>query len=301
MKTLLVPVTALFWLLAAPAAAQDPATGPSPVDEEPVRSSEAAPEEAPPAEAAAPPLAAAAAPVEAKAAAPAAPAAKKPPIVLDGAETPGDGADATEETAPVPHRLGIEFGMRLLVVDDPSLDPYTASNVVPQAMLALTYTPLSVGPAAFGVATEYDFGRIGGDIRGSKTSLAMHRFAGGLQAEVELWRFQLYARGMAGALHALGSISDSSAGGDLESAAWTWVADASGGVRFRLGSAGPAEDPAISFWLLAEGGYSFAGDMAMAFAPALEDDDPRQVGAVELPPLYPAGGTARFAFTLSFL
>jgi hypothetical protein len=214
--------------------------------------------------------------------------------------SPGEGPDIAAAEPPAPHQLGLEFGMRLLVSDDPGLDPYAETDVVPQALLAMAYTPLSVGPAAFGVVAEYDFGRVEAELRGAESSLAMHRFAGGVQAQIDLWRFQLYARAMPGAIHALGSIADTSAAA-LEAAAWTWLFDASGGVRFLLGSAGPVEDPAVSFWLLAEGGYSLSGAMDMAFTPALDDDDPRQVGAIELPALQPSGGTARFAFTLSFL
>ena len=80
----------------------------------------------------------------------------------------------------------------------------------------------------------------------------------------------------------------------------TWTLDTSAGASLRLGSAGEPDNPAASFWINAELGYSFAGRAEMAYSAELEDDDPRQFGAITLPAVKPAGFMNRLSFGVSF-
>jgi hypothetical protein len=136
---------------------------------------------------------------------------------------------------------------------------------------------------SLGLVAEYDVGRVEDNARGVPSSLVMQRVAGGLQAQLDLWRFQLYARGTPGAIYATAELEDPGIDRALEADGWTWAVDVTGGARFRLASAGPTSAPVVSFWMVAEGGYSFAGDVEMTFAPGVEEDDPRQFGTLSLP------------------
>ncbi|HZO16885.1 MAG TPA: hypothetical protein VFB62_26595 [Polyangiaceae bacterium] len=232
--------------------------------------------------------------------APEPPAPKPKARVVRVAKSEREGADVEDE--PVEerpaHRLGFEFGTRLVVIQDASFDPYAENDLLPQAMIGIGYMPFSIGPAAFGIIGEYDVGTVSADARGVPSSLLLQRMAGGVHAQIELWRFQLYARAMPGAIYAHATLDDDGVDRALASDGWTWVMDVSGGARFRLAS---ADERVVDFWLFGEGGYSLTGDIEMAFAPPVEENDPRSFGQLKLPALHPSGGTARFGFALSFL
>jgi hypothetical protein len=284
------------------ASAQPPAepAGEPPVEEpaEPEPASETAdvdPFERPPEEA--PPQADAS--VAAEPAPPPAPRAK-PLAVAPERQGADDVADEEDAGAGAPHRLVLEFGTRLTVIEGGGFDPYSEGNVLPQALLLAAFVPLHVGPFGFGAAAEYDIGRSEAMARGLHSALTMHRIAAGLHAQAELWRFQLHLRAMAGALHAAASLDAPAMERGLEAANWSWVVDATAGARFRFASAGPERDPAVSFWLLVEAGYSFSGEMDLAMAPPEDDSDPRQFGILQMPALDASGAVTRLAFALSF-
>jgi hypothetical protein len=241
---------------------------------------------------------AATAPPAEVASAPAERAEERVPIAAAPAGLRGD-PDKVETPPPPRHRFGAEIGVRLLVIDDPSFDPYSENDLIGQASVGGAVMAFAVGPFALGLVAEYDIGRKSAMARGDETSLTLHRIAWGASLELRLWRFDLYARLMPAALHAAATLDDPGFDLPLSASGWTWGLDTLGGARFRFASAG---HDAVGFWLLAEVGYAFAGDIDMLFSPDVEEeeDEARRLASIALPALDPSGVTTRVGLALSF-
>ena len=103
------------------------------------------------------------------------------------------------------------------------------------------------------------------------------------------------------ALHLRGSIDDPAIGRPLVSRSWTFGLDTTGGAALRIGTASKSNgNPAVSFWLTGELGYSFAMKTDMVYAPGEDEEDPRTFGEITLPSLRLGGPVGKLAFALSF-
>ncbi len=210
---------------------------------------------------------------------------------------PTERADSPKPARPnTPHHFFLSNGFRGNVITDGGYDPYDADDYLAQASFGATFVPWSIGKLRFGIAAQYDVGEASADARGVPTSAVLHRIAMGPQAQWQPWeRLQLYTRVTAGAVYVDAHIEESV---PLTSGSWTWSVEPNLGAAIRLGSAG--RDADTIFWINAEVGYVFAGHAAMDFGPNLPDDDPRQVGTMQLPDIQPGGFSHRLAFAVSF-
>ncbi|MFP6687427.1 MAG: hypothetical protein VB934_22100 [Polyangiaceae bacterium] len=212
-----------------------------------------------------------------------------------------DGADSTEEALAHDddHRFVGMSGFRGQVITHPGMDPYSTGDFFSQITLGAAFLPLTWGHLKLGVLSQYDMGSVDTDTRGIPASLSIHRIGAGPYAQVSLGdRWRLSSRVIPGANYLDASFDDTS--GKLRSQGWTWSLETSVGAAVRLGSAGKSDDPKASFWLTADLGYTFAGTSEMSFTGDLEQDDPRDFGTIELPPLSPRGFSQRLAFAVSF-
>jgi hypothetical protein len=223
-----------------------------------------------------------------------------PPLaVVRPAEAPG-------EREPPPKRyaqdyVGFEVGARGTQVGSAGFGPYAKSDLLASVSLGATWEPLRQRPVYIGFTGEYDYGSRGASARGVPSSLDVHRASVGLRVRWEASRWvSLYAKAAPGLLHLRGSLDDAALDRPLVSRTWTWTVDALGGVAFPLLTIGDREWPATRMWLLAEGGYAFAGSAAMTYAPDADPTDARQFGSVHLPDLRVAGATSRVAVAMTF-
>jgi hypothetical protein len=213
-----------------------------------------------------------------------------------------------EPTTPLPrtldHRLQLDLGLRSVWIGHVGFEPYAGGDVNLLAQLALgaTYLPFTIDPFTLGLGVEYDVGARSQRSRGQDCALTAHRLAGSVVGDFTLVRYvHLFARVAPAALYLHGSIQDAALPDrPLSSNAWTWGVDTTGGAAFMVGAVGDREAPDVGFWITAELGYSFAGKVAMSYAPTNDGEDPRRFGGIELPALRPSGITNRLTFGLSF-
>jgi hypothetical protein len=197
--------------------------------------------------------------------------------------------------------INLALGFRSMIVPSAGLDPFSTSDGFSQLSLAAGPTLLRIGAVSFAALAEWNFGKLNGTARGETSSLVIHRLGVGLESRLQLARrLALFAKIAPAAVHLRGSIEDSSLDRPLVSRTWSWSLDTTAGVAFMFANTGPRARPTSRFWFTGELGYGFAGESAMSYEPAADDEDPRTYGAITLPALRPAGALARFAVAVSF-
>jgi hypothetical protein len=247
-----------------------------------------------------------------------APAPSAPPVVWpiyrspyytgSPAERPPAPKAVEEPTTPLPRMLGhyfqVDAGLRSVLVANAGFEPYGGAGVNPLSQLALgaTFLPLQIDPFTLGFGVEYDIGARSQSTRGDDFSLTEHRLAGSVLVDATIIRYvHLFARVAPAALYLHGSITDAALPDrPLTSNGWTWGLDTTGGAAFMLGAVGDREAPRVGFWITAELGYCFAGQVDMAYAPTSDDQDPRRFGSLALPAVRPHGALNRLSLGLSF-
>ncbi|MBI4705344.1 MAG: hypothetical protein HY744_29920, partial [Deltaproteobacteria bacterium] len=196
---------------------------------------------------------------------------------------------------------GGQLGTRVLFIRDEGYDPYSSDDLFVSFALGASYLPLVLGPVSVGLTAEYDVGQRTDKARGQKSFLVLHRVAVGAQARFALgnW-FAAFVQAAPAAQYAGASLDDGGMDRFLVADDWSWALDTSGGLAARVAKIGDSAEPAAGFWLFAEGGYSFAGELDMTFAPEEDEDDPRQYGSVALPSFSPSGGMMRLGAQVTF-
>ena len=194
----------------------------------------------------------------------------------------------------------LDAGPRMSIVPDAALGPYSTGSIVPQLALGVGLVPIARGPASLAVRAGWDVGGTSATARSDQTSLTLHRLSLGLEGRYAAnpW-FHVFARVAPGAMHLRASIEDMGLDVPLVSRSWTWTLDTTGGAALRLGAAGKPESP-VRFWMVAEGGYGFAGKSEMTFTPDVDADDPRHFGETTMAPLRLAGAMTRVSFAVTF-
>ncbi len=224
-----------------------------------------------------------------------------PPPPYSPAPAPPPQPPPKPEPRPLEHWWYPELGARAVVVKDPGFDPYATTDLLGQLVLAMSVMPLHLDWFTLGGTAEYDVGSRRADVRGSDSLLAAHRISVGVLADAEIIRhLHAHVRLSPGAYYLRGSIDDRGADRPLVADGWTWSMDLSAGLGVMFGTFGGEHDDNVAIWARAEFGYSFAGEVDMAFSPEEDDEDPRRFGAVELPPLSPRGFANRLTVGVSF-
>jgi hypothetical protein len=195
--------------------------------------------------------------------------------------------------------LGI--GARGLLLPNAGYEPYSSNELMFQLALTGGLTILQARDVALIAFAEWDWGTTSADARAGSASLAMHRFAGGLEARFGLGRrLFLSVKAAPAAIYLPSSIQEPSSNTTLTAHPWTWALDTTGSLGVMLGSVKARRAP-VRFWLGAEVGYSFAGAATMAFTGQPQDStDTRTFGAVMLPAFRPSGGVSRLFFNVTF-
>jgi hypothetical protein len=299
-------IALLAGVLGSGAAIAQPAPGGAPAAEPPTQSLPQDGENAKSTESPAPPPGGEAPALQGQSQVPGAISAMPAPPAPDAPNTNTDApppADAAPDikARPLPHHIGLQFGVRTLFIPSSGYDPFAESNGLAQASIAGTFTPWRSLPFSAHAIAEWDIGGSNATARGAATNLTMFRFALGVEGRYEpISRLYFFAKLAPAAIHARADIEDYALSATLKARSWTWALDTTGGAALRLGNAGKEHDPSATFWLMLEMGYSFAGEAEMVLTPGAIDDEPRRFGSVALPGLEPSGFLTRFAGAITF-
>ena len=127
----------------------------------------------------------------------------------------------------------------------------------------------------------------------------MHRFTVPLDVRFAFapWLYA-FTRTAAGAAMLAPRVSDPTAPAPLVSTSWVPVLDLSGGAAYRIGGGGG--EGKLGVWLVAEGGYGWAGRADLLLSPDLASDDPRRTGPVDMGALTLRGAFLRTGLALAF-
>jgi hypothetical protein len=203
----------------------------------------------------------------------------------------------------VPHWLGAELGLRAMLVTHDGFEPFAEKDVslVGQLVVAASIAPLHLDPITISVVPEYNVGAKSHDVRGQESSLTLHRLAAGVRVDATITRhFHVFGRVAPAAVYLHGSLQDAAVDRSVVANGWTWGLDTTAGIALLLGTVGDRQSPLVGFWVLVEYGYMFAGEKDLSYAPADDEDDPRQFGSIDLPPIRPGGVINRVSVALSF-
>lgn len=212
------------------------------------------------------------------------------------------GSDLPRPDVPVrPHRFGVYFGIRAMNLKHSGYDPYSDSDAFVQHAVGFSFSPVRTRPLSLHFLAEWNLGASSAYARGAQTDLLVNRIALGVEARwMPKSRFYLYAKVVPAAVNLYATIDDYALGATLESSAWTYMIDTSGGAALRLGTAGKEPGRTASFWLMMDWGYTFAGQTSMTFRPKEIEDDTRKFGAINLPSFQPSGFITRASFGVTF-
>lgn len=160
--------------------------------------------------------------------------------------------------------LQLSFGPAFLT--DAAADPFTSTKAFGLLGARLGVAPLSVGRFAFAALLEGSYGSLGGDARGTRTSLELGLLGVGLEARYHFHhQFYGYARLSPGAAFIQRSLMNPAL--PLHGGEWAFALGGHAGLALRLaGSAdGRVREPRV--WLFAEAGYRFTESRASTLRP----------------------------------
>lgn len=184
---------------------------------------------------------------------PAAPAAPEPIPVAMPAEAP------RQEFAPRNDFLRISGGVRVNYVTSSGYDTFASNDALGQFSLEGSYAFLSSSRFSLAAGGAWDVGGRASGLRGTSSSLTLHRLSAPLEGRVHVSRaFYGFVRVAPGAAAILTSVGQQGGQRDLEGTAWVFAADASVGTSILLGPRKETEKRSPRVWLTPEFGYSFA-------------------------------------------
>lgn len=214
-------------------------------------------------------------------------------------------AAAQEPLPPSPPKdagaLRFEIGTRQAFIANPGLDAFARHNELGQASLSLSRVVLTRGRFAFAPGLAWDYGETSADVRGSASSLSVHRLSVPLEGRFSILpQLYAYARVAPGAVALSAEVKDTSAPGTLVRSAWLPSIDASAGATYRLFTIADVRNRPLDLWIAAEGGYGWTRSTDLVMTPDLADGDPRRTGGVDLGSIALRGAFVRAAVALTF-
>jgi hypothetical protein len=195
-----------------------------------------------------------------------------------------------------PERMwAVDVGVRETFVRDASFDPYSRNDLLPQASIGGSRTLWANDRFSLAPGLRWDFGASSAVARGADTRLAAHRFTVPVEGRLHLedWLFA-FGRLAPGAIGQSARVTDASLAEPLSHSGWGFAGDLSAGASLRLFGSAPA------FWLTPELGYAFAARGAGGLSPQVDEDDPRQFGALGLTGVSLSGWFFRAGMTATF-
>jgi hypothetical protein len=196
--------------------------------------------------------------------------------------------------------LGV--GGRSMLVKDSGFDPFADSDGFAQFSAQLERTLFMQGNLSLAAMFGWDYGLRSSDVRGSATQLEVHRLALGPELRYHVIpRLFGFVRVAPALLDEHASLDDSLAGGSRISNNWVFGADATVGGAFELFGKRNGASHKPRFWVVAEGGYSWAAPGDLAFDDTANPDAaPVRMAGVSLGALSLSGPMFRVGAAVSF-
>jgi hypothetical protein len=211
-----------------------------------------------------------------------------------------------QEPAPAPapshaELLRLEIGARQAFIADPGFDAFAQHNEFGQLSIAASHPIFARGRFTLAPGLAWDYGMAEASVRGSPSSLTVHRVSIPIEARFSLLpQLYVFTRVAPGAAHANAEVKDASAPAPLVRGAWIASLDASAGATYRLLTLTDLRGRPLDMWLSADGGYGFSRSTELTLSPDLADGDPRRTGAADLGALSLRGAFFRVAAAFTF-
>jgi hypothetical protein len=192
-----------------------------------------------------------------------------------------------------------EIGYRASFVTDPGLNPFSPDDQLGQFSMGAERAVFARGRFAFATGLFWDVGGTSATARGDDASIIVHRFTLPLEARFGFapWLYA-FTRASAGAALVRAEVDDFTAPAHLIHSSWVPVLDLSAGGAYRIGNGGG--EGKLGVWVIAEGGYGWAGRASLLLSPDLASDDPRRTGSVDLGTISLHGAFLRTGLALAF-
>ncbi len=193
-------------------------------------------------------------------------------------------------------------GVRTAFVTDGGFDPYATDNALIQLSVGGGRTLLSQGRFSLAVMGLWDYGERQATARGERTQLDVHRISIGPEARYHVIpRFFVFLRTSPSAIYTAAQLDESITAVSLYSHKWVAGFDGTAGAAFEVIGKKSGESRKPRFWVVGEGGYSWAAPADVNLRPASDNASaPQRVAPVQLPTLLLRGPMFRVSVALTF-
>lgn len=189
----------------------------------------------------------------------------------------------------------VDVGLRETFVRDASFDPYSQNDLLPQGTIGGSRTLWRHERFSVAPGLRWDFGSSSAEARGASTSFVTHRFTVPIEARMQLDELlYVFGRLAPGGVWQRTKVTDGSLAEPLSHSGWVFAGDLSAGASLRLFGRAP------TFWLTPEIGYAYAARGTAGLSPEVEENDPRQFGALGLNGVSQSGWFFRAGVTATF-
>lgn len=190
-------------------------------------------------------------------------------------------------------------GVRSTFIRSAGFDPFSDHDVLHQFTLTAEHVFIRRGAFGFAAGLGGEFGGSDAVARGAPATLSVWRFSALAEGRYQPWqRAYGFVRVAPGLLRMNAILADASSPNSrrLEDTFSLPAADASAGAAFSL--TGPANP--VAAWIIAEGGYGWAGGHHLLLAPPAAPRDQPKLAPVDLGTIDPRGAFLRLAVAITY-
>ena len=193
-------------------------------------------------------------------------------------------------------------GVRTAFITDGGFDPYATDNALTQVSLGGGRTLLAEGRFSLAVMALWDYGQRQGTARGERTQLDVHRLSLGPEIRYHVIpRFFVFVRASPSAIYTDAQLDEAVTAVNVYSHKWAAGFDATAGAAFEVFGKRSGESKKPRFWVVGDGGYSWAAPVDVNLRPASDSTSaPERVAAVPFPALRLRGPMFRVSAAMTF-
>ncbi len=194
------------------------------------------------------------------------------------------------------------LGVREQFITDGGFDPYATDNALTQISLGGGRTVFAQDRFSLAAIALWDYGQRLASARGERTQLDVHRLSLGPEVRYHVIpRLFVFVRALPAAIYTDAQLDESITAVNLYSHKWVFGLDATAGVAFEVIGKRSGESRKPRFWVLADGGYSWATAADEKLEPASDNTSaPQRVAPVVFPKLRLRGPMFRVAVAMTF-
>lgn len=194
------------------------------------------------------------------------------------------------------------LGVRTAFITGRGFDPYATDNTLPQLSVGGGRTLIAQGRFSLAVIGLWDYGERQATARGERTQLDVHRLSVGPEARYHVIpRFFVFLRTSPSAVYTDAQLDEPVTAVTLYSHKWVPGFDATAGAAFEVFGKRSGESKKPRFWVVGDGGYSWAAPVDVNLHPAPDSTTaPQRVAAVNFPTLLLRGAMFRVSVAMTF-